>query len=487
MYCRNLPALCLTLLLTVSGWTATSLPAAADADRPNFVVIFADDQGYQDLGCFGSPDIETPNIDRMAGEGVRLTDFYVSQAVCSASRTALLTGCYNVRLGILGALGPKSTIGIHADELTIAEVLKPRGYATAIFGKWHLGHHQKFLPLQHGFDEYFGLPYSNDMWPYHPNVLHLPMEQRLKRWPHLPLIEGNKTIRLPVTPEDQTQLTTWYTEHAVRFIEQNRDRPFFLYVPHSMPHVPLYVSDKFKGKSKRGLYGDVIMEIDWSVGQILKTLKDNGLDENTMVIYTSDNGPWLSYGNHGGSALPLREGKGTMWDGGCREPFVARWPGKIPAGSRSGKVAATIDILPTLASLAGAELPGHTIDGHNIWPLLSGRQTAISPHDKDGYFMYYGRELQAVRSGRWKLHFPHGYRTLKGAPGQDGLPGPYAQKRTGLELYDLDADLSETENLAGQYPEVVERLKQLADAARRELGDSRLKMTGKGVRPSGRL
>ncbi|MFP6764241.1 MAG: sulfatase [Planctomycetaceae bacterium] len=487
MHHRNLSSLCVVLLLTVCSWATAEPLDAADAKRPNFVVIFADDQGYQDLGCFGSPDIETPNIDRMATEGVRLTDFYVSQAVCSASRTALLTGCYNVRLGILGALGPQSRIGIHADELTIAEVLKPRGYATAIFGKWHLGHHQKFLPLQHGFDEYFGLPYSNDMWPYHPNVLHLPMEQRLKRWPHLPLIEGNRTVKVPVTPADQTQLTTWYTEHAVQFIEQHRDEPFFLYVPHSMPHVPLYVSDKFQGKSKRGLYGDVIMEIDWSVGQILEALKKHGLDENTMVIYTSDNGPWLSYGNHGGSALPLREGKGTMWDGGCREPFVARWPGKIPAGSECGQVASTIDILPTLASLAGAELPGHTIDGHNIWPLLCSRQTQDSPHDKEGYLMYYGRELQAVRSGRWKLHFPHGYRTLQGAPGQDGLPGPYARKRTGLELYDLDADISETQNLVGQYPEVVERLKQLADAARKELGDSRLKMTGQGVRPPGSL
>jgi arylsulfatase A len=472
----------------LSGLIGQRVPLhAADGSRPNFVVVFADDQGYQDLGCFGSPDIETPNIDSMAKEGVRFTNFYVSQAVCSASRTSLLTGCYNVRLGILGALGPKSKIGINPDEMTIAEVLKQRGYSTAIFGKWHLGHHEKFLPLQNGFDEYFGLPYSNDMWPYHPNVLNLPMEERLKRWPHLPLVEGNKTVKLPVTPEDQTQLTTWYTEHAVKFIEQNKDNPFFLYVPHSMPHVPLYVSDKFKGKSKRGLYGDVIMEIDWSVGQILETLKKNGLDENTMVIYTSDNGPWLSYGNHGGSALPLREGKGTMWDGGCREPFVARWPGKIPAGLESKEVAATIDILPTLAKLAGAKLPEHTIDGLDIWPLLSGKEGATSPHDKDGYYMYYGRELQAVRSGKWKLHFPHAYRSLKGEPGQDGLPGPYIQKRTGLELYDLAADISESKNVVGQYPEVVERLKKLADAARKELGDSRLKMQGAGTRPVGQL
>ena len=287
---------------------------------PNFVVVFTDDQGYQDVGCFGSPDILTPNLDRMAKEGARFTDFYVAQAVCSASRVALMTGCYSNRVSILGALGPGSKNGINANEWTIAEVLKQQGYATAVYGKWHLGHHHQFLPMQNGFDDYFGLPYSNDMWPYHPEVRNLPLEERLKKWPHLPLIDKNKIVNPQVTPEDQTHLTTWYTEHAVKFINEQKDKPFFLYVPHSMPHVPLYVSDKFKGKSKRGLYGDVIMEIDWSVGEILKALKQNGLDDNTLVIYTSDNGPWLSYGDHGGRALPLREGKGTSWDGGQREP-----------------------------------------------------------------------------------------------------------------------------------------------------------------------
>lgn len=459
--------------------------SAAESRPPNFVVVFTDDQGYQDVGAFGSPDIETPNLDRMAAEGARFTDFYVSQAVCSASRSALMTGCYNVRIGILGALGPKSNIGIHDDEMTIAEVLKQKGYATAIYGKWHLGHHPQFLPTRHGFDDYFGLPYSNDMWPYHPNVLHLPMEERLKKWPSLPLIEGEKVVNPKVTPEDQTHLTTWYTERAVSFIEKNKQKPFFLYVPHSMPHVPLYVSDKFKGKSKRGLYGDVIMEIDWSVGQILDTLKKNGLDDNTMVIFTSDNGPWLSYGNHGGSALPLREGKGTMWDGGCREPFIARWPGKILAGHECSEVAATIDILPTLAQLAGAPLPEHTIDGKNIWPLLSGQADAKSPHEY--YAMYYGRELQAVRSGKWKLHFPHGYRTLKGEPGNDGLPGPYAQKRAGLELYDLENDIGESKDLASKFPEVTARLQKYGDRIRAELGDSRLKVQGAGARAVGKL
>jgi arylsulfatase A-like enzyme len=246
---------------------------------PNIVVIFMDDMAYADIGPFGAKGYPTPNLDRMAKEGRLFTDFYVTQAVCSASRAGLLTGCYNVRIGILGALGPGAKHGIHQDEVTLAEICKQQGYATAIFGKWHLGHHEPFLPLQHGFDHYYGLPYSNDMWPYHPGVRHLSVEERLKRWPHLPLIEQNKIIRPEVTPEDQEQLTTQYTERAVAFIEANKHQPFFLYVPHSMVHVPLYVSDKFKGKSGSGLFGDVMMEVDWSVGEILEALRRNRLDQ----------------------------------------------------------------------------------------------------------------------------------------------------------------------------------------------------------------
>ena len=462
----------LVVLVVLPQYTAYG---AELAKRPNIVLIFTDDQGYQDVGVFDSPDIQTPNLDRMAAEGIRFTDFYVSQAVCSASRVALLTGCYSNRVGIMGALGPGSKIGISDDEMTIAQVLKPQGYATAIYGKWHLGHHLQFLPTRHGFDDYFGLPYSNDMWPFHPTAG--------KRFPDLPLFDREKIVNPKVTPEDQTHLTTWYTERAVRFIEKSKDQPFFLYVPHSMPHVPLYVSDKFRGKSKRGVYGDVIMEIDWSVGQILSTLKRLKLDDKTLVIFTSDNGPWLSYGDHGGTALPLREGKGTMWDGGCREPFIARWPGKIPAGAVCREVAATIDILPTLAHLAGAELPKNRIDGKNIWPLLSGESGAKSPHD--AYYFYYGRQLQAVRSGQWKLHFPHAYRSLKGEPGSGGKPGPYVQKKTGLALYDLKKDIGETTNVADKFPQVVARLQAIGEQAREELGDG--KRSGSGVRQPGRL
>jgi arylsulfatase A-like enzyme len=341
-------------------------PKPSAARRPpNFVLILTDDQGYGDVGCYGARALATPNIDRLAREGMRFTSFYVAQAVCSASRAALLTGCYPNRIGILGALGPASKIGIRADELTLAEVLKQRGYATAIYGKWHLGHHPQFLPMRHGFNDYFGLPYSNDMWPHHPAA-------KPGTYPPLPLMEGGRIVNANVTAEDQTHLTTWYTERAVQFIENNKDRPFFLYVPHNMPHVPLHVSDKFQGKSGRGLYGDVIMEIDWSVGQILGVLKKHGLDERTLVVFTSDNGPWLLYGDHAGSAGPLREGKATAFEGGVRVPALMRWPGKIPRGKVCDELSATIDLLPTFAKLAGAELPkDRTLDGKDIWPLMS--------------------------------------------------------------------------------------------------------------------
>lgn len=422
----------------------------------------------------------------MAKEGRIFTDFYVTQAVCSASRAGLLTGCYNVRVGILGALGPQSNTGINANEVTLAEICKQKDYATACYGKWHLGHHHQFLPLQNGFDDYFGLPYSNDMWPYHPGVAHLPMEERLKRWPHLPLIDKNDVVNARVTGEDQEQLTTQYTERAVSFIDKNQDRPFFLYVPQSMVHVPLYVSDKFKGKSERGLFGDVMMEVDWSVGQILDALRRNKIDDKTLVIFTADNGPWLSYGDHAGNAGPLREGKGTMFDGGCRESTIMWWPGTIPAGTTCHEPAMTIDILPTVAALCGARLPEHKIDGKNILPLITGEAGAKSPHE--AYFMYWGKELQAVRMGKWKLHFPHGYRSLDGRPGgTGGIPVDYSTARIGLALFDLEHDIGETTNVAEQHPDVVERINRLAAEMRADLGDSLNKQQGQGLRPPGRI
>jgi arylsulfatase A-like enzyme len=474
--------------LWISGLIALGLlsgppPSGADEGKrpPNVVIVFADDLGYGDLGCFGAKGWQTPNLDRVAREGIRFTSFYTAQPVCSASRAALLTGCYPNRLGIHGALGPDHRHGIHADEVTLAEVLKQRGYATACIGKWHLGHHPPFLPTRHGFDEYFGLPYSNDMWPHRPDLPN-------NRYPPLPLFEGEKVVNAAVTAEDQAKLTGWYAERAVRFIERNKDRPFFLYLAHTMPHVPLFVGERFRGSSQAGLYGDVIQEIDASVGAILDTLNRCGVDRNTLILFTSDNGPWLSYGNHGGSAGPLREGKGTVWEGGVRVPFVARWPERIPAGSVCSEPAMTIDLLPTLARLCDAPLPGRPLDGKDISPLLLGDPNARCPHE--AYYFYFGiNELQAVRSGRWKLVLPHTYRTMQGQePGQDGKPGRYRQvKLETPQLYDLENDIGETTDLADKHPDIVSKLMNYVEAAREDLGDALTKRTGKNVRQPGRL
>ncbi|MHC5066222.1 MAG: sulfatase family protein, partial [Planctomycetota bacterium] len=453
------------------------------------MVIFIDDMGYADIGPFGAEDIETPNLDRMAEEGMRFTDFTVPSSVCSASRAALLTGCYNRRVSISGALGPRATHGIHADEVTIAEICKQEGYATACFGKWHLGHHPKFLPLQHGFDEYYGLPYSNDMWPFHPDYADFPegTAKRKKGYPDLPIIEGNRVVDDEVSGPDQEQLTTAYTERSVEFIEKNRDKPFFLYVPHSMVHVPLFVSGKYRGKSKQGLYGDVVMELDWSVGEIIGAIDRNGLTENTLVVFTSDNGPWLSYGDHAGTAGPFREGKGTQFEGGVREPTIMRWPGKIPAGSECGELASTIDLLPTVAALISAELPAHKIDGKDIRPLIFGEEGARSPHESF-YGYYAGGQLQTVRDRRWKLHLPHGYRSLgPEGGGSGGKPNPYQQLRIELSLFDLEEDPGETRNVAAANPEVVERLLAQAELARQDLGDKLTEREGTGRRPHGKL
>jgi len=451
-------------------WRCTSFGCAAS---PNVVIIFTDDQGYADVGCYGAKDIDTPHLDRMAGEGVRFTDFYVAQPVCGASRAGLLTGCYPNRIGLLGAPSPQATHGIHADEMTLAELLKQKAYHTAIFGKWHLGHQPPFLPTRNGFDEYLGLPYSNDMWPGHPEVG--------DRFPPLPLIENEKTIE---SNPDQSQLTTRYTERAVRFIERNKARPFFLYLAHSMPHVPLFVSNKFRGKSKRGLYGDVIMEIDWSVGEILQALERNGLSEKTLVIFSSDNGPWLSYGDHGGSAGPLREGKGTVWEGGVRVPCIMRWPGTLAAQSVVRQPCMTIDLFPSIAEITGARPAGHPIDGRSIWPLMKGDSATASPHE--ALYFFWERQLQALRSGRWKLHLPHRYRSMQGQTvGSGGIPGKYTQKETGLELYDLENDQGETRDVAAQHPEVVARLMTFAGKINEELGDN--ERPGKGCRPAGQI
>ena len=435
--------------LAMPGCTNASrrISGKASAGKPNFIVIFTDDQGYADVGCFGAQGFETPNLDRMAAEGAKFTSFYSAAPVCSPARAALLTGCYPMRVSIPRVLFPRDNIGLNPDEITIADILKTRGYATCCIGKWHLGHLPQFLPTRQGFDYYFGIPYSNDMDP-------------------VVLVEDEATIEIK---PDQSQLTRRYTEKAVEFIKKNKDRPFFLYLPHTMPHVPLYVSDAFKGKSKQGLYGDVIMEIDWSLGQILDTVKQLGIDEKTLLIFTSDNGPWLSKGDHGGSAKPLRDGKFATYEGGMREPCIMRWPGKIPAGAVCSKMATTMDFLPTFAKLAGAEVPtDRIIDGEDISALMMNPKAKTTDRV---LFYYFETQLGAVRAGPWKLIFER----------------QREREKIPAALYNLKQDISEEKDVSAQHTAIARWLAAHADRIREDIGDSVTGVTGKNVRPPGRV
>ena len=444
------------------------VPLAEASTPPNVIIVFTDDQGYGDVGVYGATEFRTPHLDRMAREGIRFTDFYVAAPVCTPSRAALLTGSHPVRVGLgRRVLFPYSTTGLHSDEITLAELLKDRGYATGIIGKWHLGHHDKFLPTRQGFDSYFGIPYSNDMGNHR-------YARENFTAPPLPILRNEETIE---KQPDQNFLTRRYTEEAVRFIEKNKDRPFFLYVPHSMPHWPLAASSRFAGRSKLGIYGDAIEEIDWSVGEILQSLKDQGIDDRTLVIFTTDNGaslrPWQRRGYRPGSNGPLRGDKNTTWEGGMRVPAIMRWPGQIPAGLVQGELATAMDVLPTVAKLAGAEAPTDRIlDGKDIWPLMSGQRGAKTPHD--AFYYYRDERLQAVRSGSWKLHV---YRPNWGQA---------AGQRNPL-LFNLDSDIGEKNDVAAKHPDVVERLQALAERAREDLGDAATGRKGRNVRPVGTL
>jgi arylsulfatase A len=449
------------VLAALTGAAVLTVRSAPRADRPpNFVLILLDDSGYADTSAYGGKEWRTPNVDRLAREGIRFTSFYVPQPVCSASRAALLTGSYSTRVGITGALPSTSRIGINPSELLLSEILKTRGYATGIFGKWHLGAAPPFLPLHHGFDEYFGIPYSNDM---RPSIL----------------VEGDKALR-ELTEEDKKNYTSTLTEKAVSFIDRHRAEPFFLYVPHAMPHVPLWRSSGFEGKAPRA-YGDVMMELDWSVGRIMDAIKRNGLDEDTLVMFVSDNGPWLIYGDHAGSAGKLREGKHTTFDGGIRVPFVARWPGHIKPGTVNRTPIMSMDLLPTLAKLAQADVPGdRVIDGRDVWEWISGRRTSGLPHE--AMYFYNGTALEAVIAGQWKLTLPH--RTFHAIPANGGTRGRQEPFDIGLSLFDLDADPGETTDVAGTHPEVVARLMNYAEQAREDLGDRLTGRTGKNLRPA---
>lgn len=445
-----------TLLCAVQLACPSQVQSAA---TPNIIIVFADDQGYQDLGCFGSPHIKTPHIDSLATDGMRFTSFYSAYCVCSASRAALITGSYQPRLSIPGVLGPRSNVGLHPDEVTIADMLKTKGYATMCIGKWHLGDKPETLPTAQGFDHYFGLPYSNDMarqkgWGN--NAADLDKIWKLKKFDIYDneIRRDEKIIEKPV---NQTTLTDRYTEEAVKFIRANRERPFFLYCPHTMPHVPLFVSDERYDPDPAQAYRLTIEHIDWSVGQLLKTLDETGLSENTLVVYTSDNGPWLSKQHHGGSALPLRSGKATTYEGGMRVPGIMRWPGHIPAGTVCDEVVSTIDLMPTIAQLVGADIGENPIDGLDISPLLKDPQ-APSPHRTAGFFYYRNNKVEAVRLGRWKLR-------MAGPRQRRNTPTP----KVTIELYDLEADISESRNLAAANPDVVERLQRLAAEYDRQL------------------
>ena len=480
--------------LLLAFFFVTLSVSAAEPRPPNVVIILTDDLGYADLGCFGAEKIKTPNIDRMAAEGMKFTSFYVAQAVCSASRAALMTGCYANRVGMQGALNHTSKEGIHPDELLLPEMCKTVGYATAACGKWHLGTDLLFNPLHNGFDEFLGIPYSNDNSKFHPSLA--------QEMPPLPFYDGLKVVE---TDPDQSQFTRRFTERAVSFIERNKDRPFFLYLPHVMPHVPIFASEEFRGKSAAGLYGDVVEELDWSVGQILDTLKRCDIERDTLVIFFSDNGPFLSYGNHAGSAKPLREGKLTTFEGGVRVPFIARWLGRVPERAVCNEPIMEFDLLPTIAGLIGAKMPEKKIDGLNILPLLEGKAGEKSPHE--ALIFYGGSELQAVRSGEWKLHFPHPYITVDGEPSRDGKPARFGQmkpkaitqsgiegiasrhgyrvEQIGLSLFNLKDDPGETRDLAQEHPEIVARLQKLAEPMRKELGDDLMKVKGSANRPLG--
>lgn len=460
---------------------ATLAAVATAAEPPNVVLIFADDLGYADIGPFGAKNYKTPNLDQLAADGRKFTRFYVSSPVCSASRAALLTGCYHSRVGIHGALGPNAKTGLNPSETTIAEMLKTQGYTTGMVGKWHLGNAPEFLPVKQGFNEWLGLPYSNDMWPSHP-------EAKPGTYPPLPLYDGDKIIDADVTAEEQALLPERYANRAVDFIRRSKDKPFFLYFAPNMPHVPLFAGERFRGKSGGGLYGDVLAEIDWSVGEIVRTLEELKLTENTLVIFTSDNGPWLSYGDHAGSSGALREGKGTAWEGGIRVPCIMRWPDRIPAGTVCNEPLMTIDLLPTLARISGAKLPEVKIDGRDVWPLLAGDSGAKSPHA--AYFIFFGNnQLQAVISGQWKLQLPHGYRSMADQPrATGGIPGKYQQvKITAPQVYNLNSDPGESTDVAAANPDVVARLSKLADGMRADLGDSLTEHKITGLRPAGQL
>ena len=465
-----------SLFLGVLAMLFLSCESNFEKGSPNIIFVLTDDLGFNDLSSYGSTIIHTPNLDKLASEGALLNSYYSPQAVCSASRASILTGSYPNRIGFSGALGPNSKKGINPNELLISEMLKDKGYKTAAYGKWHLGDNKKFLPTRHGFDDFYGILYSNDMWPFHAEYP--------DSYPDLMLYDKETPIKVL---EDQSNLTKDLTTKSVEFIEKNKNNPFFLYLAHPQPHVPLFASSDFKGKSENGLYTDVIQEIDHSVGAIMKALKDNDLEDNTIIVFTSDNGPWLSYGEHAGSTGIYKEGKGTTWEGGQRVPCIVWYPNEIKPNTVISAPLMGIDWLPTFASVTNSKLSENKIDGKNIWEVLINK-TDKSPHEAL-FFYYHVNSLHAVRYGDWKMYFPHRYRTLNGRKGRnDGSPIKYQYVNLEkMELYNLVEDPSETKNIFDQHPEIAKKIEKLADIKRNEIGDDLTKVKGTENRPVGMI
>ncbi len=500
------------LIVTLPYLFCTMCTTKKQQAKPNIILFFTDDQGYADLGCYGAEDFETPNIDQIAKDGLQFTDFYVAAPTCTPSRFAIMTGCYpsrnlnsldrpanalknglpidkvdtsiynelqRMRIRYIREKEPSAIFfdvwsGINSNEMTVGELLKQKGYKTAVYGKWDLGRARQFYPSKHGFDEYLQTPNGHD---FSPSVSYPPIIKGKMFFPHLPLIENDSIIEYDPDPDF---LTKRCTDKALDFIDRNHESPFFIYMPYFMPHVPLGASPEFKGKSKNGLYGDVIRELDHSVGQILDKVDQHGLTDNTLVIFISDNGPFLIYGNHGGNAEPLREGKKTNFEGGVRVPCIMKWPGVIPENKVCRTPAMTIDLLPTFAEITGATLPKHPIDGKSIYSLLKNPEEE-SPHE--AYFFYKGGDnshewdnsgIIAVRSGKWKLLYPDTFPTLDGKePGKDGVPVDYETGSIDTALFNLEADISETNNLKDEHPEIVQELSKLAEEYNEELMQNR--------------
>ncbi|TWU44802.1 Arylsulfatase [Rubripirellula tenax] len=492
--CLLIVCSCLLVIIAISDANA----AAPTERKPNAIVILADDLGYGDLSCYGADDIATPSIDRMASEGMKFNSFYVSP-VCSPTRAALMTGSHSTRVGIGGVLFPRNSHGLNPDEITLPELLRGQGYATAIIGKWHLGNQDMFQPLNHGFDYWYGTPSSNSQG-FYPTLKRYAADCIFREGytresilelneAKCPLVLNNIVVEVPA---DQTQFTQRYTAEAIRFITENKDQPFFVYLAHNMPHIPLHASEKFVGSSKRGIYGDTIQELDWSTGEILRSLKELGLDKNTLVIFTSDNGPNTSTG---GSAGPLKGGKGSTLEGGVRVPFIARWPGNIPADTESDEAITCMDLLPTLAKLAGGKIPSdRVIDGKDIWPLLAGKPDAKSPHE--AIFYLRGRGVQAIRVGDWKYLVEDSFdkedtedeveltaeelklpRKERNAIIKERRKGTSPKQESSAALYNLKDDLGEQNNLISKHPEIVVRLQKQIENFHKELR--------KNTRPAG--